>query len=111
MEAARANCHLNTQANMKKLAFGPSKCMKLHIGKNDILCQDSPIDTWVLCREEDEDIRTLFEMADTEGDRHLIEKVLSLVYLGDICQSDGKHDINIKQRKTRGWWLSRYTAD
>ena len=44
------NTYINSKSAMKKLQFGTSKCIKMHIGKtcNKTLCKDLFVDGWKL---------------------------------------------------------------
>ena len=39
---------LVSQTNLKRLQFGPQKCLKLHVGRKCQTCPELPIDTWKL---------------------------------------------------------------
>ena len=93
--------HLNAQTNLKKLQFGAKKCHKMHIGKNNVLCNHSSIDTWTL-EKPSETIKSDMELIDKEGDTHELELVGSDTYLGDVIQTNGKNDLNIKARTEKG---------
>ena len=97
-----AICHLNTMSAIKKFVFGEKKCHTLHIGDNKGSCPELYIDTWKLEADTD-DIQSLFDMIDSPGDKHMLQKLLEDLYLGDILQANGKVDQNIELRKNRGW--------
>ena len=101
LDSALSTCHLNTQTNIKKLQFGQNKCHKLHIGKTNSLCTHDFIDTWKLQRNE-EVVSSILDLKDVEGQEHEIEIFSSDCYLGDVIQSNGKNDLNIKEREGRG---------
>ena len=42
-------------------------------------------------------------MVDVEGEKHVMETVTSWKYLGDIVQSNGKCDLNIKSKVAKGY--------
>ena len=75
--------------------------MKLHGGRKCRICPELPIDTWQLEKASD-DITSVVEMVDAEGQKHIMEEVDSAKYLGDIIQTDGKNKRNILERKHRG---------
>ena len=87
--------------NVKGLQFGPSKCFKIHLGKICGACPDNVIDTWQLERISEE-VVSLFDLVDSEGDKHLIELVEAAGYLGDVLQASGKNTMNIETRRKRG---------
>ena len=45
---------LVSQTNLKRLQFGPQKCLKLHVGRKCQTCPELPIDTWKLERSSEE---------------------------------------------------------
>ena len=49
-----------------------------------------------------EEISTVLELVDKEGERHALETVKSDKYLGDVISQDGKNTLNIQERKRRG---------
>ena len=87
--------------NVKLLQFGPAKCFKIHLGKICGACPDNVIDTWQLERISEE-VKTLFDLVDTEGDKHLVELVEAAGYLGDVLQASGKNTMNVEMRRKRG---------
>ena len=86
---------------IKKLQFGASKCHKIHVGNNDIICPKNSIDTWTT-EKSSENASSIFELIDAEGKKHFISKVEKDHYLGDVIQSNGKLNMNIKERTDRG---------
>ena len=88
LDSVLASSHLNAMTNVKKLQFGANKCHKMHIGKSDILCSNNTVDTWSM-ESEKETPTSIFDFVDVEGESHIIEKVKSDVYLGDVLQNDG----------------------
>ena len=101
LDSALSTAHLNAQAGIKKLQFGEKKCKKMHIGKRDHLCPDITIDTWRMVPSQ-ENISSILELVDNEGDSYVLSSVSSEKYLGDILQSNGKNDKNIEERMKRG---------
>ena len=101
LDSALATSHLNTQTNLKRLQFGPQKCLKLHIGRKCRSCPELSIDTWKL-EKSAEEIKSVVELVDVEGLKHIMEEVDSAKYLGDIIQTDGKNKRNIQERRNRG---------
>ena len=59
------------------------------------------INTWKLQRNE-EIVSSILDLKDVEGQEHEIEILSSDSYLGDVIQSNGKNDLNIKEREGRG---------
>lgn len=65
------------------------------------MCPDLSIDTWKL-EKASEEVTSVLELVDAEGEKHIMEEVDSAKYLGDIIQTDGKNKRNIQERKNRG---------
>ena len=101
LDSVISTASLNAQTNIKKLQFGESKCHKIHIGNKEILCPKNKIDTWTSEKSSD-NITSVFELIDAEGEKHIISSLKNDGYLGDIIQSNGKMDLNIKERTNRG---------
>ena len=95
-----------TQTNLKRLQFGPQKCLKLHIGRKCRSCPELSIDTWKL-EKSAEEIKSVVELVDVEGLKHIMEEVDSAKYLGDIIQTDGKHKHNYPGKKKPGTGSSK----
>ena len=90
LDSALATSHLNTQTNLKRLQFGPQKCLKLHVGRKCQICPELSIDTWKLEKASD-NVTSVVELVDAEGEKHIMEEVDSAKYLGDIIQTDVKN--------------------
>ena len=101
LDSALSTAHLNSQTNIKKLQFGEKKCNKMHIGKCDTVCPDTTFDTWKMVPAQD-NINSILELVDKEGEPYVMSSIGSEKYLGDIIQSDGKNDKNIQERMNRG---------
>ena len=101
LDSVMSTAHLNAQSNIKKLQFGAKKCHKMHVGKSSIVCPVNTIDTWKL-EPKQENISTIFDLIDKEGEKYHLESVKSDVYLGDVLQCNAKNDINITERSNRG---------
>ena len=99
--SALASAHLNSMTNIKKLQFGAHKTVKMHIGSPNINCPQNIIDTFELKSTKDK-ASSILDMIDVEGDKHVLETVTSWKYLGDIVQSNGKCDLNIKDKVEKG---------
>ena len=87
---------------MKRLQFGTSKCIKLHIGKscNDTLCRDLFVGGW------ERSVVTNPVTGKVTQPEHFggLEKMKvksEQMYLGDIISNDGKHFKNIEHRKNK----------
>ena len=87
---------------MKKLQFGTSKCVKLHIGKtcNKTLCADLHVDGWKINVVTDEVTGQTFQEEEFAGQVKM-ELKDEQKYLGDLISRDGKHDKNILMRKNK----------
>ena len=97
VEAVEMNAYLNQKTNIKKLQFGPEKCIKLHVGKENICCPDLYIDEWKL--EKKDELKTCVDnLVDVLVDQHKIENVTHEKYLGDIISVDGQNTKNIEAR-------------
>ena len=101
LDSALATSHLNAQTNLKRLQFGAKKCHKLHIGRKCRICPEMKIDTWNMEKSSD-NVTSVVELVDVEGQKHILEEVDLAKYLGDIIQANGKNDRNIQERKIRG---------
>ena len=93
--------HINSMTNIKKLQFGPSKCFKIHIGKNTNVCPDNVIDTWTM-KPSTESVTSILELLDEEGDQEVLLSVTNEKYLGDIIMASGSNSLNIQARVQRG---------
>ena len=62
------------------------------------ICPELSIDTWKL-EKTSEEVTSVVELVDVEGQKHIMEEVDSAKYLGDIIQTDGKNKRNIQERK------------
>ena len=77
-ESLKINSIINSKIESKKLEFGPSKCVKIHIGQNFGSCLEQKV-------HEDTVNEKSYE-----------------TYLGDILCSSGSNDRNIENRCNRG---------
>ena len=100
--SALASAHLNSSTNIKKLQYGAHKTVKMHIGNKSITCPENIIDTFELKSSKKEKASSILDMVDIEGEKHVMETVTSWKYLGDIVQSNGKCDLNIKAKVAKG---------
>jgi hypothetical protein len=102
-KTALMNQFINTKTGMKKLQFGPAKCVKLHVGKthDENLCKDLFVDGWKV------DVSTYAitgKCVQTEnflGPEQMGEKYEQM-YLGDIISADGSHNKNVQARRNKG---------
>ena len=102
-ETTKINEFINTKTALKRLQFGTSKCVKMHVGKtcNPTLCRDLFVDGWNVEVEEDLETRKYFQK-ETFGGKVQMKVKQEQVYLGDVISEDGKHDKNIVARKNKG---------
>ena len=87
---------------MKRLQFGTTKCIKLHVGKtcNEAICPDLFVDGWKL-EVETEETGKCFQKESFGGQEKMEEKK-DQVYLGDVISSNGTHQKNVQARKNKG---------
>ena len=84
INSVSVNVFINTQIEMKKLKFhtpdrnGKSKCHKIHVGKENVLCPELKVHGTIM------------------------EQVKDDTYLGDIVSHDGSNQKNIKSRIGKG---------
>ena len=78
IESLKTNAIVNSKIESKKLEFGPSKCVKIHIGKTTDSCLEQKV----------------------HGDK--ISENSFEAYLGDIVCASGSNDKNIESRSNRG---------
>ena len=98
------NEFINFKTGTKRLQFGTSKCIKMHIGKSnsEILCQDLYVGKWE--NEVVEDPQTggyrmnEFFSGNVKMGERKVQK-----YLGDLISSDGTHTKNIQDRRNKGY--------
>ena len=96
------NTFINSKTGMKRLQFGTSKCIKLHIGKscNDTLCRDLFVGGW----ERDvvtDPVTGKVTQSEHFGGLEKMKVKSEQMYLGDIISNDGKHTKNIEHRKNK----------
>ena len=97
------NQFINSKTAMKRLQFGTSKCIKLHVGKscNETLCKDLFVGGWKVKVETDSVTGNCSREEVFEGDVKMGVKSEQM-YLGDVISADGKHTKNIQNRKNKG---------
>ena len=66
-----------------------------------MICPQDVIDTWGV-ESKSGVAETILDLVDVETDPHYMEIEDDWKYLGDILSSDGKNDLNIKERVKRG---------
>ena len=97
------NQFINTKTGMKRLQFGTSKCVKMHVGKtcNPTLCRDLFVGGW---KEEvitDPVTGKCSKSESFEGPVKMGVKEEQM-YLGDLISANGKHASNVQLRKNKG---------
>ena len=96
------NKYINTKSALKKLQFGTSKCVKLHVGKtcSKTLCSDLHVDGWKLNVVTDPVTGHTHQEEVFVGQEKMKQKSEQM-YLGDVVSADGKHDKNVLNRKNK----------
>jgi hypothetical protein len=97
------NNFINSKTAMKRLQFGTTKCVKLHIGKtrNETLCKDLFVGGWKVDVVEDTETG-LCGQTEHFGGMEMMKEKQEQMYLGDIISADGTHSKNIQHRKNKG---------
>ena len=97
------NKFINSKTAMKKLQFGTSKCIKMHIGKtcNDALCKDVDVGGWNI------DVKIDAITGEASREEYFAGQVKmgskqEQMYLGDLLSASGSHGPNVLQRKNKG---------
>ena len=100
------NEYINFKTGTKRLQFGPSKCIKMHIGKqhSETLCQDLYVGEWKSKVVEDP-LTGKYKMTEFFHGNVKMESKDEQKYLGDILSSDGSHTKNIQERRNRGYGI------
>ena len=88
----------NTKSSMKKLQFGTSKCVNLHVGKT--MCGDLYVDGWKLDVVTDTQSGECFRSERFGGQERMGVNEEQL-YLGDIISADRRQDKNVLSRKNK----------
>ena len=102
MESILVNEYLNTKTNIKKLQYNEDKCYKMHVGREKEECPKVTINTWRV-KNVKNIVTSKYEIADEMGDITELNEAESQRYLGDIVQSNGKNDENIRKRREKGF--------
>ena len=104
--------YINTKTAMKKLQFGTSKCMKLHVGKtcNKNLCEDLYVGGWKLDTVKDMSTGGCTQL-EYFGGMEKMGVTDEQMYLGDIISSDGKPSKNVQARKNKSLGIINQIMD
>ena len=100
-DTVETNAYLNAKTNVKKLQYGETKCVKMHVGKNKTICPDLKIDTWKV-KSVKNHVTNKYSLCDQIGDKYIIKDTETQLYLGDYLASDGTNTTNISKRKQKG---------
>ena len=97
---------------MKRLQFGTSKCVKLHVGKTCIesMCKDLYVGGWKVEAVTDTVTGKCSRVESFEGFEKMGVKEEQL-YLGDIVSMDGRPDKNFQARKNKGLGIINQIMD
>ena len=98
------NEFINFKTGTKRLQFGASKCIKMHIGKekSEILCKDLFVGEWKDEVVEDSETDG-YKMKEHFSGNVKMEEKKEQKYLGDVLSSDGTHLKNIQERRNKGY--------
>ena len=94
-QTAMANAYIQCKTSSKKLQFGPTKCKKIHVGKQheEHKCQPLYVDSWV---ENNENNNGKVELKDVCVGEEIMEEKEEEKYLGDVISKDGRNLKNIQ---------------
>ena len=95
------NQYINFKTGTKRLQFGTSKCIKMHIGKSDILCKDLHVGGWKVDVVTDPVTGKSTNSEYFNGYDNMKLKQ-GQTYLGDLLASDGTHTKNVQNRSNKG---------
>ena len=97
------NQFINFKTGTKRLQFGTSKCIRMHIGKtnSELLCKDLSVGEWKEKIIEDPNTGKCSRSEYFNGNVKM-EKKQEQLYLGDIISSNGTHTKNVQQRSNKG---------
>ena len=103
-KAKLMNEFINFKTGTKRLQFGTSKCIKMHIGKSnsEILCQDLYVGEWKNEVIEDPQ-KGGYKMNEFFSGNVKMEDRKEQKYLGDLLSSDGTHTKNVQDRRNKGY--------
>ena len=102
-KTTQMNQYLNSKTAEKRLQFGTSKCIKLHVGRscNDALCGDTYVDGWNVDVVTDAETG-ICTQSESFGGSEKMKVKQEQTYLGDVISADGKHTKNVIARKNKG---------
>ena len=91
VNTTKMNKFINTKTALKRLQFGTSKCVKLHVGKtcNKSPCQDLYVDGWKVDSATDSEEK--YVKTEYYGGPEKMKEKLEQTYLGDVISADGSH--------------------
>ena len=97
------NQYINFKTGAKRLQFGTSKCIKMHIGKmkSEDLCKDVFVNGWKIEVETDTETGNSVQ-SDVFTGREKMEVKEEQTYLGDLISADGSHTKNVQLRRNKG---------
>ena len=96
------NQYINFKTGSKRLQFGTSKCVKMHIGKsNNILCKDLYVGGWRVDVVTDPFTGKVSNSESYNGLEKMKVKQ-EQTYLGDLISSDGTHTKKVQERSNKG---------
>ena len=97
------NQYINLKTATKRLQFGTSKCIKMHVGKtkDDFLCKDLYVGGWKTEVVTDPVTGSCAQTDIFQGDEKMKLKQEQL-YLGDLLSADGTHTKNVQLRRGKG---------
>ena len=101
-DTVETNAFLNAKTNVKKLQYGETKCVKMHVGSDKTVCPDLNIDTWKVKSVKNHETNK-YEISDEVGDKYVIKDTEKQLYLGDYLASDGTNTLNLTKRKQKGF--------
>ena len=103
VNTTKMNQFINTKTALKRLEFGTSKCVKLHVGKTcyDTICQDLFVDGWKVETKADAETGNCVRTEQFGGQERMAVKT-EQTYLGDVISADGSHTKNVLARKNKG---------
>ena len=99
----KMNQYINFKTGAKRLQFGTSKCIKMHVGKSrsEDLCKDLFVNGWTVEVETDPDTG-FSSQTDVFTGKEKMEVKQEQLYLGDLLAADGTHTKNVQLRRSKG---------
>ena len=103
VNTTKMNNFINNKTAMKRLQFGTTKCIKLHVGRtcSEAICKDLFVDGWKVETAADPESGNCIRKESYAGLEKMKVKT-EHTYLGDIVSADGSHTKNILARKNKG---------